>query len=85
MSDRTADTGACNLNDFLHDDAAQDISGEAIALLPLAYDKNTRRATRQPQMRPTRLLGYLGTRVVYTRFHRGKLGGTIQHGQQDPY
>ena len=38
-----ADTGACNLDGFIRREAAAAMSGEALALLPLAYEKNTRR------------------------------------------
>jgi hypothetical protein len=38
-----ADTGACNLESFILSDAAQSMAAEALALIPLAYEKNTRR------------------------------------------
>lgn len=38
-----ADRGACNLDGFIRREAAEAMSREAMALLPLAYDKNTRR------------------------------------------
>ena len=38
-----ADTGACNLESFIRSDAAQAMAAEALALIPLAYEKNTRR------------------------------------------
>ena len=38
-----ADTGACNLESFIRSDAAQAMAADALALIPLAYEKNTRR------------------------------------------
>jgi len=38
-----AETGACNLEAFIRNDAAETMADEAMALIPLAYEKNTRR------------------------------------------
>jgi hypothetical protein len=38
-----AETGACNLESFIRSDAAEAMADEALALIPLAYEKNTRR------------------------------------------
>jgi hypothetical protein len=38
-----AETGACNLEAFVRNDAAEAMADEAMALIPLAYEKNTRR------------------------------------------
>jgi hypothetical protein len=38
-----ADTGVCNLDGFIHGDAARAMAEEALALAPLAYVKDTRR------------------------------------------
>jgi hypothetical protein len=38
-----AQTGACNLEGFIREDVAEAMTQEAMALLPLAYEKNTRR------------------------------------------
>ena len=38
-----AETGACNLEGFVRPEAAAAMADEALALLPLAYEKNTRR------------------------------------------
>ena len=38
-----ADTGACNLEGFILSDAAKAMATEALALIPWAYEKNTRR------------------------------------------
>ena len=38
-----AQTGACNLERLIRSDAAEAMADEAQALIPLAYEKNTRR------------------------------------------
>src|SRR5262245_16174112 len=38
-----AESGACNLQGFIREGEVADLAAEALALLPLAYVKNTRR------------------------------------------